>query len=319
MSKEGISDLTGSLVAIVTPFRADGSIDRAGFARLARWHVESGSSAIVAVGTTGESPTLDHGAHNDMIALAIESVEGKIPIIAGTGSNSTKEALDLTREAARLGASGAMVVNPYYNKPTQEGIYRHFMTIADSVDIPIIIYNIPARTSSRVEFATLKRLLERANIVGVKDATGDIAMATRLLAEIEDLALFAGDDLMTLPLISIGARGVISVVANIVPDRMARLTALALAGEREEAARLNRELEPLMRAMSIETNPIPVKTALAIMGRIEEVFRAPLYPMEGALRADLAKVLASFSLTKSRAARGGLIDRLGSFWRLSSS
>ncbi|OGK78850.1 MAG: 4-hydroxy-tetrahydrodipicolinate synthase [Candidatus Rokubacteria bacterium GWC2_70_16] len=289
----------GSIVAMVTPFR-NGEVDEAKLRELVEWHVSSGTDAIVPCGTTGESPTLSHDEHKRVVEVVVEAARGRIPIIAGTGSNSTAEAIDLTSHAKRAGARGALVVNPYYNRPTQEGLYRHFRAVAEAVDIPILVYNIQSRTAVNVETDTLQRLVKDCpNIVGVKEASGSLDQMTQvILACGPDFSVVSGDDNLTLPLMSVGGRGVISVIANIVPRDTAELTHAALAGDWKLARELHLRLFPLSRAMFIETNPIPVKEAMAMMGRLEPEFRLPLCRMTDANRERLRTVLKQQGLVQ---------------------
>ncbi len=289
----------GSLVALVTPFR-DGKVDEAKLRELVAFHVQNGTDAIVPCGTTGESPTLSHAEHKRVVEIVIEAVRGRVPVVAGTGSNSTAEAIDLTAHAKKAGAAAALVVNPYYNKPTQEGLYRHFRAIAEAVDIPILVYNIQGRTAVNVETDTLARLAQIPNIVGVKEASGSLDQMTQvILACGPDFTVLSGDDNLTLPLMAVGGRGVISVVANIVPKETAEMTHAALEGDWKRARELFHRLFPLCRAMFIETNPIPVKEAMAMMGMIAPEFRLPLCRMADANRERLRTVLKQFGLVKA--------------------
>ncbi len=289
----------GSLVALVTPFR-DGKVDEAKLRELVAFHVQNGTDAIVPCGTTGESPTLSHAEHKRVVEIVIEAVGGRVPVVAGTGSNSTAEAIDLTAHAKKAGAAGALVVNPYYNKPTQEGLYRHFRAIAEAVDIPILVYNIQGRTAVNVETDTLARLAQIPNIVGVKEASGSLDQMTQvILACGPDFTVLSGDDNLTLPLMAVGGRGVISVVANVVPKETAEMTRAALEGDWKRARELFHRLFPLCRAMFIETNPIPVKEAMAMMGMIAPEFRLPLCRMADQNRERLRTVLKQFGLVKA--------------------
>ncbi|MGK7346099.1 MAG: 4-hydroxy-tetrahydrodipicolinate synthase [Candidatus Nitrospinota bacterium M3_3B_026] len=282
---------SGSFVAIVTPFK-DGKIDEKAFADLIDWQIESGANGIVACGTTGESPTLTHDEHNRVIDLCVEAAAGRVPVIAGTGSNSTAEAIALTRHAAAAGAAGALLISPYYNKPTQEGIYQHYKAVANAVDIPQIIYNIPGRTASLVSVDTIARLASHKNIVGIKDAVGDLSYTAELIERTgSGFVVLSGDDAATFPMMAIGGKGVISSTANVVPDRMAALARAAMEGDWATARGIHYELLGLMKAMFIETNPIPVKTALAMMGKVEEEFRLPLCPMSQMNREKLKNVM----------------------------
>ena len=289
----------GSLVALVTPFR-DGQVDEPKLRELVEFHVANGTDAIIPCGTTGESPTLSHDEHKRVVEVVIEAARGRVPVVAGTGSNSTTEAIDLTAHAKKAGAAGALVVNPYYNKPTQEGLYRHFKAIAEGVDIPILVYNIQSRTAVNVETDTLARLAKIPNIVGVKEASGSLDQMTQvILACGPDFSVLSGDDNLTLPLMAVGGRGVVSVVANIVPRETAEMTHAALEGDWKRARDLFHRLFPLCRAMFIETNPIPVKEAMAMLGMIAPEFRLPLCRMADANRERLKTILQQFGLLKA--------------------
>ena len=290
----------GSIVALITPFR-NGMVDDAKLRELVEFHVTHGTDAVIPCGTTGESPTLSHDEHKRVVEIVIEAAGGRLPIIAGTGSNSTAEAIDLTRHAKRAGATGALVVNPYYNRPTQEGLYRHFRAVAEAVvDRPILVYNIASRTAVNVETDTLARLVKDCpTIVGVKEASGSLEQMTQvILACGPDFAVLSGDDTLTLPLMSVGGRGVVSVVANIVPRDTAEMTHAALAGDWKLARDLHLRLFPLCRAMFIETNPIPVKEAMAMMGMIEPEFRLPMCRMSEGNRQRLTAILGQYGLLK---------------------
>ncbi len=272
--------IKGSIVAIVSPMHEDGSLDLQRYRQLIDWHVAEGTAAIVAVGTTGESPTVDVDEHSELIRVAVEQVAGRIPIIAGTGGNSTREAIELTRFAAAVGAKASLQVVPYYNKPSQEGLYRHFKAVAEAVDLPQILYNVPGRTVCDMSNDTVLRLAEVPGIVGLKDATGDLPRGAELLARLPaDFAVYSGNDDSALALMAVGGHGVISVTANVAPGQMARLCAAALAGDFVKACALNRELIPLHMKLFVEANPIPVKWALQQMGRIEGGIRLPLTPL----------------------------------------
>jgi len=281
----------GTMVALVTPFK-DGRVDWSALDRLVDFHLESGTDALVPCGTTGESPTLSHEEHDAVIEAVIHRAAGRVPVIAGTGSNSTAEALRLTRHAREAGADAALMVAPYYNKPTPEGLYRHFAQIAEEVDIPIILYNIPGRCGVEIPPATIARLCrDYPKIIGVKHATGRTDDASEL-STLCDIAILSGDDSMTLPLMAIGGVGVISVIANIVPKEMKALTDAALAGDFKTARMQHRKLFALAKDMlSLETNPIPIKTAMAMKGMLAEEFRLPLCPMSPANREKLAASL----------------------------
>ncbi|HYF60814.1 MAG TPA: 4-hydroxy-tetrahydrodipicolinate synthase [Burkholderiaceae bacterium] len=273
--------IKGSIVAIVTPMHEDGSLDLDRYRALIDWHVESGTSAIVAVGTTGESPTVDVEEHATLIRVAVEHAAGRIPVIAGTGGNSTREAIDLTRHAHRAGASASLQVVPYYNKPGQEGLYRHFRAVAEAVDLPVVLYNVPGRTVADLANDTVLRLAEVPGIVGLKDATGDMPRASDLLARLpESFAVYSGNDDSALALMALGGHGVISVTANVAPREMARLCAAALGGDIVAARAIDRRLLPLHTRLFVEANPIPLKWALTRMGRIEGGIRLPMTPLD---------------------------------------
>jgi len=289
----------GSNVALVTPFR-NGDVDEAKLRELVEFHVSHGTDGIIPCGTTGESPTLSHAEHKRVVEIVIEAARGRVAVIAGTGSNSTAEAIELTAHAKKAGANGALVVNPYYNRPTQEGLYRHFRAVADAVDIPILLYNIASRTAVNVETDTLARLVKDCpNIVGVKEASGSLDQMTQvILACGPEFSVPSGDDNITLPLMSVGGRGVISVVANFVPRDTAEMTHAALAGDWKLARDLHLKLFPLSRAMFIETNPIPVKEAMAMLGMIEAEYRLPMCRMSDANRARLRTILEGYGLLR---------------------
>ena len=276
--------LKGSLVAIVTPMQAGGALDLRGFAKLLDFHVTSGTSGIVVVGTTGESPTVDVEEHCQLIKIAVEHAAGRIPVIAGTGANATAEAIDLTVYAKKVGATLGLSVVPYYNKPTQEGLYRHFRTIAEKVDLPLILYNVPSRTVADLANDTVLRLAQVPGIVGIKDATADLGRGSELIRSLaaagkSDFAVYGGDDITALPLMLMGGHGVISVTANIAPKLMSEMSAAALAGDVARARAANDRLLPLHRKLFVEANPIPVKWALAEMGLINGELRLPLTPL----------------------------------------
>src|SRR5438270_2554129 len=287
----------GLTVALVTPFK-NGDVDYGALGNLVDWHVAQGTDCLAPVGTTGESPTLDHTEHEKVIAAVVERARGRIKVMPGTGSNSTREALRLTKFAKRAGADGALMVGPYYNKPTQEGYYRHFATVADAVDLPIILYNIPGRTGSNILPETIARLAKLPTIVGVKEATGSMDQASAIAAMC-DLTILSGDDSLTLPLLSIGGRGVVSVVGNIVPRDMKALMQAFEAGEWTEALRWHRKLFPLCRdLLGAATNPIPIKTAMRLLGRNTGELRLPMCPMDAAAETKLRQTLAEYGLSE---------------------
>lgn len=267
----------GSMVALVTPMRDDGTIDDQSLAQLVEFHVENGTDALVVVGTTGESATLDHKEHCDLIRRAVELSKGRLPIIAGTGANSTREAIDLTRCAMQAGADACLLVTPYYNKPTQEGLYLHFKTVAEAVPIPQILYNVPGRTACDMLNETVERLAGISNIVGIKDATGDMVRGKELIERCGDkLDVFSGDDATTLELMRLGAKGGISVTANVAPGDMHEMCSAALAGDFDRASAINDRLMPVHKNLFVEANPIPVKWAMYEMGLIPPGIRLPL-------------------------------------------
>ena len=272
--------LTGSLVAIVTPMLEDGSLDLARFKSLIDWHIAEGTQGIVVVGTTGESPTVDFDEHKELIRIAVEHATGRVPVIAGTGANSTAEAIELSESAKQSGAQYSLSVVPYYNKPTQEGMYRHFRAIAEAVDLPLILYNVPGRTVADLQNDTVLRLAQVPNIVGIKDATGSMERCSDLLRRApKDFAIYSGEDVAGLPLMLMGGQGVISVTANVAPRLMQEMCAAALSGDIARARAANNRLLGLHTKLFVEGNPIPVKWALAQMGLIEPGIRLPLVPL----------------------------------------
>ena len=276
--------IQGSIVAIVTPMHEDGSLDLDGYRRLIDWHIEQKTSAIVAVGTTGESPTVDHDEHCTLIRVAVEHAAGRIPIIAGTGGNSTREAIELTDYAKTVGALASLQVVPYYNKPTQEGMVRHFTAVAERVGLPVILYNVPGRTVADLSNESVLKLAQVPGIIGLKDATGDIPRGSDLLARLPaGFGVYSGNDDSALALMAMGSHGVISVTANIAPGPMAQMCAAALAGRWAEALAINRQLLPLHLKLFVEANPIPVKWAMAERGLIGPTVRMPLTPLSTGL------------------------------------
>jgi len=272
--------ITGSLVAIVTPMHEDGRLDPGAFRKLIDWHVAEGTDGIVVVGTTGESPTVDVDEHKELIRLAVEHSRGRIPIIAGTGGNSTAEAVELTESAKQAGATACLSVVPYYNKPTQEGLYRHFRRIAETVDLPMILYNVPGRTVADLQNDTVLRLSQVPGIIGIKDATANIERGTDLVKRLpRSFAIYSGEDSTALALILLGGHGVISVTANVAPKLMHQMCAAALVGDVKRAREINLRLLALHQRLFVEANPIPVKWALAEMGMIEHGLRLPLSPL----------------------------------------
>lgn len=285
-------ELRGSYVAIVTPFDG-GRFDKKSFTDLVEFQIDNGTAGIVPCGTTGESATLNHDEHVEVVRACMEAVRGRVPVIAGTGSNSTAEAIDLTRAAQDLGADAALLITPYYNKPPQQGLFDHYKAVADATDIPLIVYNCPGRTAGSISPDTVARLAELPNIQAVKDASGDLDWTTEVAMK-TDLTILSGDDTATLPMIAVGATGVISVVANVMPREMAGLCEAALKGDAAEARRLHELLFTLTKLLFSETSPIPVKTALHLMARIGPELRLPLCPMSEAgakrLRAELDRL-----------------------------
>ncbi|KAF4515895.1 hypothetical protein B566_EDAN000131 [Ephemera danica] len=282
---------TGSHVAIVTPFRK-GKVDERALGDLIEWQIAKGTNGIVPCGTTGESATLSHEEHNRVIELTVEVVRRRVPVTAGTGSNSTEEAISLTKHAKQAGADAALLITPYYNKPTQEGLYRHYKAIAEAVDLPLVLYNIPGRTGVNMLPATIARLAVIKNIVGVKEGSGVIQQASDIVQTCGDrLAVLAGDDAMTLPMMAVGGQGVITVTANIAPAEMANMVKAFSDGNIEEARRIHFQLSPLFAALFYETNPIPVKEALGMMGKIDPELRLPLCPMGKENRDKLMQVM----------------------------
>jgi len=288
----------GSIVALVTPFTKDESIDEERLRFLINWHIENETDAVLVCGTTGESATLTHREHKEVIKIAAEEAKGRIPIVAGVGSNSTREALELGEFAKTVGVSSLLVITPYYNKPTQEGLYQHYKKIVTTVKMPVIIYNVPSRTGVNILPETVARLSkEFKDIVGIKEASGCLDQITKLMNLVERrFVLLSGSDEITLPILSIGGRGVISVVANIEPKKVHRLVTTFLNGKLEEAREIQLYLYDLIKALFIETNPIPVKTALSLMGLVEAVWRLPLCPMNEFNKEKLRSVLKRYGL-----------------------
>ena len=286
----------GSIVAIVTPFK-NGKFDEKAFKNLIEWHISEGTNAIVPCGTTGESATLDYEEHYRVIEVTIKTVKGRIPVIAGTGANSTDETIMITKKAKQLGADAALLVTPYYNKPTQEGLFQHYKKVAGAVNIPQILYNVPGRTAVNMLPATVARLAEIKNIVGIKEATGDMKQVSEVLRLCGNrMTVLSGDDFTTLTLMALGGKGVISVSANVAPKDVSNMCRAWKAGNIEEARRLHFKLEPLNQVMFIETNPIPAKTALSMMGKIREEFKLPLCQMSDTNKDKLRKTLINQGL-----------------------
>lgn len=286
----------GSIVAIVTPFN-NGRFDEKTYSELIEWHIAAGTNAIVPCGTTGESATLEYDEHYRVIETAVKVANGRVPIIAGTGANSTEETIKMTKEAKKLGANASLLVCPYYNKPTQEGIYRHYKAVAEAVDIPIVLYNVPGRTAVNILPSTVARLAAIKSIVAIKEATGDMKQVSEIIRLCGDgITVLSGDDFTTFALMLLGGKGSISVTANVMPKESAQMCLFLVQGKIDEARRLHYHLDPLNAAMFIETNPIPVKTALALMGKVKEEFRLPLCEMSGPNKDKLKDVLRSYKL-----------------------
>ncbi len=287
---------SGSMPAIITPFR-DGQIDTEALERLVDFQITNGVSALVPCGSTGESATLTHQEHAEVVRLVVKAARGRVPVIAGTGSNSTAEAISLTRAAKEAGAAAALLISPYYNKPTQEGIYLHYKAIAEAARFPLIVYNIPGRTASKIEATTIARLAELEHIIGLKEATGSLDEVQEVIRLCGDkIEIYCGDDSLTLPVMAVGGRGVISVTANFMPRQTADMTAACLRGDWATARRLHYAMLPVIRALFTEVNPIGVKAALAMMGYCRDELRLPLLPMSEAPRAKLRAALQQAGL-----------------------
>lgn len=298
MKKEKKDIVKGAMVAIVTPFKK-GKIDEKGLIKLIEFQLKNGTHAIIPCGTTGESATLSHEEHEKVVDITVQTVAGRVPVIAGTGSNSTDEAITLTKAAKKAGADAALMITPYYNKPSQEGLYQHFKKVAESVDIPIVLYNVPGRTSVNMLPETVARLSEIANIVGIKEATGSLQQISDTIRQSsKNLSLVSGDDFTVLPTLAVGGRGVISVVSNVAPKDMADLVNAFEAGEIQKAQELHYKLTPLCQAMFFETNPVPVKTALGLMKMISPEVRLPLAPMSEKNVERLRAVMQAYGLIK---------------------
>ena len=286
----------GSLVAIVTPFK-NGKVDGDALRGLIEFQIAGGTSGIVPCGTTGESATLSHQEHDEVISITVDACKGRVPVLAGTGSNSTWEAIELTQHAQKAGADGSLLITPYYNKPSQEGLYRHFESVAKETDLPIVVYNVPGRTSVNMLPSTVKRLAGIQNIVGIKEASGSLQQIGEIINDCDDdFAVLSGDDALLWPILAIGGKGVISVTANILPDKMAALCQAAVRGDMEPARSLHYELSQMNDVLFIDTNPVPVKTALALMGKISDEIRQPLSPLSSEHREQLKSVLRAYSL-----------------------
>jgi 4-hydroxy-tetrahydrodipicolinate synthase len=287
----------GCGTALVTPFRKDLSLDEETLRRLVRRQIAAGINFLVPCGTTGESPTLSHEEHLRVVAITLEEAKGKVPVLAGAGGYDTRHVIETARECERMGADGILSVTPYYNKPTQEGLFHHFKAIAESISLPIILYNVPPRTNVNIDPATVRRLSEIGNIIGVKEASGNISQITQVIQQVpEEFLVLSGDDALTLPLAAMGGRGIISVASNEIPAEMTRLAQLCLAGNFSEARAMQRKWLPLLEVNFIETNPTPVKAAMAEMGLLEPVFRLPLVPPRTENLAKIRTVLESLAL-----------------------
>ncbi|KPK27857.1 MAG: 4-hydroxy-tetrahydrodipicolinate synthase [Desulfobacterales bacterium SG8_35_2] len=292
-----MSIFRGAFVAIVTPF-IDGQLDEQGLVDLIEFHIANGTHGIVPCGTTGESATMSHQEHHRVVELTVKTVNGRVPVLAGSGSNSTAEAIDLTGYAKQAGADGVLMVSPYYNKPSQEGLYQHYKAVAEAVDIPIILYNVPSRTSSNILPQTVARLAEIDGIVGIKEATGDLNQISEVIRLCpHDFSVLSGDDFTSMPTVLVGGKGVISVTSNVAPKDMAQMMDAALAGDLGKAKQLHYKLFPLMQAMFYDTNPVPAKKSLELMGKIKSGKpRLPLYPMNDETLSRLKAALADYGL-----------------------
>ena len=291
--------ITGSLVALITPMKSDGSIDKQKLDELVEYHVAAGTHGIVAVGTTGESATLTYDEHANVIRQVVQKVNGRIPVIAGTGANSTHEAIDLTQRAKEAGADACLLVVPYYNRPTQEGLFLHFKAIAEAVDIPQILYNVPGRTACDMSNETVLRLTSIPNIVGIKDATGDLERAKELINAVpETFAVYSGDDPTAVGLMLLGGKGNISVTANVAPSQVAKAAELAIVGEAEAAHEVDAGIKGLHKSLFVEPNPIPVKWAAAQLGLCENAIRLPLTPLSGQYFAEVSAALDAAGVSK---------------------
>lgn len=285
----------GSIVAIVTPFKSNGEIDFDAYGRLIDWHLEQGTDGIVPCGCTGEAATLSHDEQQSCIRFAIERIAGRVPVIAGTGSNSTREAVSLTKYAKEVGADGALLITPYYNKPTAAGQIAHYSAVAEAADIPIMLYNVPSRTGTNMLPETVAQLSKIPNIVAIKEASGSVDQVSQIVSQC-DITVLSGDDSLTLPMMAVGATGVVSVAANVAPAEVAKMCRAFNEGDLETARKTHYELLPLFKALFIETNPLPVKAALAKMGFIENNLRLPLTPMQESKFAQLEPVLRELTL-----------------------
>jgi 4-hydroxy-tetrahydrodipicolinate synthase len=287
----------GVYTALVTPFDERGDLDEGALRDLVDAQIEGGVDGLVPMGTTGESPTVTHEEHTRIVEIVVKQAAGRVPIIAGTGSNSTQEAVDLSRQAADVGADASLQVNPYYNKPTQEGLYRHFTQVADDGGLPVVVYNIPGRTAIMVENETMLRLARHERIVGVKEATGNFPSIMDLIRRRpEGFAVLSGDDNVSMPMIALGGNGVVSVASNLVPAHMSELISAALRDDMKTARKLHYRLLPLFKALFLETNPIPIKAAMALKGLIKATYRLPMCPMSEAHHRELENVLTELGV-----------------------
>lgn len=288
---------TGSMVAIVTPMNSDGSVNEDKFRELVEFQIENGTDAIVPCGTTGESATLNYEEHDLVVKACIEQVGGRVPVIAGTGSNSTAEAIEISRHAKEMGADALLLVSPYYNKPSQEGLYQHYKTIAEAVALPQLLYNVPGRTGMNVAAETTIRLAEIDNIVAIKEASGDVTQASTIISQAGDkIDVIAGDDFLALPLMAVGAKGVISVSANIIPKEVKQMVVAIQEGRWDDARKMHLHLLDIHKAMFIESNPVPAKTSLELMGKAEKHVRLPLANMQPATLQTLTEMLKRYNL-----------------------
>ncbi len=289
--------LKGALTALVTPF-CDGKVDEEALQSLIERQIEGGVQGLVPCGTTGESATLTHEEHNRVIDITIEAAAGRLPVIAGTGSNSTEETIRLTRHAEKAGATAALLITPYYNKPSQAGLFAHFRSVSEAVDLPLVLYNVPGRTGVNMLPETVARLSELENVVGIKEATGDLAQISRVIElSMDDFCVISGDDFTTLPILCLGGSGVISVTSNVAPSDVSSMIKSFFAGDTDGARAMHYRLSPLNRSMFLETNPVPVKTALAMMGLVKEEFRLPLVRISNENRPKLLNILKNYGIT----------------------
>jgi len=287
----------GTGVALVTPFTRDGSLDLEAVQSLVEWHLNSGMEMIVPAGTTGEAATLNRSEFGDLVGAVVQTVNGKVPVIAGTGTNNTRKVIEMSQFAESMGVDGVLVVSPYYNKPTQNGLYEHYKTVAGAIDIPVVLYNVPGRTGGNISAETTLRLAEIPNIVAIKEASGNFSQIMHIIAHRpDDFSVLSGDDADAFQIVALGGDGVISVAANEVPAEFTAMIRLALAGDFGEARKLQYKLLPLMEGNFIETNPLPVKAVLAAMGKIQEVYRLPLVPMTDAHKQEILDIAGSLGL-----------------------